>query len=113
MTGISTPLVTQAYLGADAGQFWLVKSLGDEPAWPVFICPEEIVLEYFKKARHRPEAARRADGSFSKGYGRSQQLLPVLYLGNLRMYVTNLHIFGLFSLLLAMFSSDSPNTDPQ
>ncbi|KAL8980712.1 MAG: hypothetical protein Q9205_004286 [Flavoplaca limonia] len=85
MTGVSTPLVTQAYLGADAGQFWLVKSLGDEPAWPVFICPEEIVLEYFKKARNRPEAARRADGSFSKGYGRSQQLLPVLYLGNLRM----------------------------
>ena len=85
MTAVSTPFVNQAYLGADAGQFWLVKSLGDEPAWPVLICPEELVLEYFKKARNRPEAARRADGSFSKGYGTSQQLLPVLYLGNLRM----------------------------
>ncbi|KAL8643839.1 MAG: hypothetical protein Q9226_008089 [Calogaya cf. arnoldii] len=77
--------VPQAYHGADAGQFWLVKPLGEEPAWPVFICPEEIVVDNFKKAKNRPASARRADGTFSKAYGKSQQLLPVLYLGNLRM----------------------------
>ncbi|KAI4272459.1 MAG: hypothetical protein L6R38_006594 [Xanthoria sp. 2 TBL-2021] len=77
--------IPQAYHGADAGQFWLVKPLAEEPAWPVFICPEEIVVEYFKKAKNRPASARRADGTFSKAYGKSQQLLPVLYLGNLRM----------------------------
>ncbi|KAL8674170.1 MAG: hypothetical protein Q9168_001421 [Polycauliona sp. 1 TL-2023] len=81
---VSTPLA-QASHGDDAGQFALVKPLQDEPAWPIIICPEEIVLEFFKKAWSRPEAARRADGTFSKAYGRSQHLLPILYLGNLRM----------------------------
>ncbi|KAL8911814.1 MAG: hypothetical protein Q9171_003082 [Xanthocarpia ochracea] len=77
--------VPSAYYSADAGQFWLVKSLEGEPAWPVIICPEEIVVEYFKKATKRPASARRADGTFSKAYVKTQQSLPVLYLGNLRM----------------------------
>ncbi|KAL8855720.1 MAG: hypothetical protein Q9178_007641 [Gyalolechia marmorata] len=77
--------VPSAHHSADAGQFWLVKSLEGEPAWPVMICPEEIVVEFFKKATKRPASARRADGTFSKAYAKSQQLLPVLYLGNLRM----------------------------
>ncbi|KAI4223556.1 MAG: hypothetical protein L6R36_005325 [Xanthoria steineri] len=77
--------ILPAYYGADAGQFWLVKPLEEEPAWPVFICPEEIVVEYFKKAKNRPPSARRTDGTFSKAYGKSQQLLPVVYLGTLRM----------------------------
>ncbi|KAL8802624.1 MAG: hypothetical protein Q9223_006535 [Gallowayella weberi] len=68
-----------------AGQYWLMKPVDQEPAWPVYICPEEIVWEYFKSATERPKAARRTDGTFSRTVGRSQQLLPVLYLGNLRM----------------------------
>ncbi|KAL8786680.1 MAG: hypothetical protein Q9213_002615 [Squamulea squamosa] len=83
---MATPVpVSPPYHSADAGQFWLVKPVDEEPAWPVFICPEGIVVEYFKKAKSRPANARRADGTFSKAYGKSQQLLPVLYLGNLRM----------------------------
>ncbi|KAL8767806.1 MAG: hypothetical protein Q9209_005800 [Squamulea sp. 1 TL-2023] len=83
---MATPVpVPPPYHSADAGQFWLVKPIDKEPAWPVYICPEEIVEEYFKKAKSRPANARRADGTFSKAYGKSQQLLPVLYLGNLRM----------------------------
>ncbi|KAL8799113.1 MAG: hypothetical protein Q9182_006147 [Xanthomendoza sp. 2 TL-2023] len=68
-----------------AGEYWLMKPVDQEPAWPVYICPEEIVWEYFKSATNRPHAARRTDGTFSKTVGRSQQLLPVLYLGSLRM----------------------------
>ncbi|KAL8728380.1 MAG: hypothetical protein Q9166_005424 [cf. Caloplaca sp. 2 TL-2023] len=89
LAGIATP----AYHNAAAGQFWLVKPLNQEPAWPVFICPEEIVGEYFKSATRRAANARRADGTFSKAYGQSQHLLPVLYLGNLRMrWVKKIHL---------------------
>ncbi|KAL8681202.1 MAG: hypothetical protein Q9186_002660 [Xanthomendoza sp. 1 TL-2023] len=99
-----------AYHNATAGQYWLMKSVDQEPAWPVFICPEEIVWEYFKSATNRPQAARRTDGTFPKAVGKSQQLLPVLYLGNLRMcWAKRIHLEQLDFAAAVIEKDSNPN----
>ena len=71
-----------------AGECWLLKT-ADEGDWPVLICDENIVQKHFQKAAKRPGHARKADGTWPKGFGpgctfSEQRCYPALYLGNLK-----------------------------
>ena len=77
----------QSQIGAQPGEYWLVSREGEQD-WPVVICDEEIVQNYFKGPR--PENARRRDGSWHELLQPGEELLgqasfPVLYLGTCKM----------------------------
>ena len=76
-----------AQIGAQPGEYWLV-SADDEQDWPVVICDEEIVQNFFKGPR--PENARKSDGTWHELFMPGGDLLgqacfPVLYLGTYKL----------------------------
>ena len=72
-----------------AGDLWTIKRDGED--WPVIICDEEIVLDFFKN-RVRPFNARQTDGTWSKEYKpggnrMAHRCYPAILLGKMKLYV--------------------------
>ena len=81
-------LLKHAQVDAEAGEYWLAIKDGREP-WPVVICDEEMIEKFFAD-NPRPKNARRADGTWRKGFRprgdlTGQKCFPAMYLGTMKL----------------------------
>lgn len=78
------PSASQWQLETVAGDYWTVSDDGED--FPVVICDDEIIEEFFE-SQERPESARRADGNWNPQYKLKharavERAFPVFFLGS-------------------------------
>lgn len=71
-----------------AGDFWLITRLGED--WPVLVCDENMVQNFFNKEKGRPENAVQANGKWTKAYqmggiDEEKRCFPCVFLGSYKL----------------------------